>query len=168
MEMVYDNPKAVPEKTAFGILSSVGPIVNYNPEMVEKSLKKAGFEFNQDSFVRLEKAKNWIETYNPNKNFKLLPEFNQAYFDTLSDFDREVISKLVDYVEHNEFTEKEIQQFLYNIINDDSASKKENLERQKVQFKNLYNMLFGLDAGPRLYLYLSAVDKTKYVHLLKK
>ena len=167
MEMVLDNPKDAPEKTAFGILASVGPIVNYNQEMVKLALKKAGFEFDEQSFDRLEKAKNWIETYNPSKNFKLLSDFNANYYANLNDFDKNVISKLVDYIENNEFTEKEIQQFLYDIINDPNASKKENLERQKQQFKNLYNMLFGLDAGPRLYLYLSAVDKSKYVHLLK-
>ena len=168
IDMVLENAMAEKEKTAFGILSSVAPIVNYQPELLKKALGRAGVEFEENSLTRLSKAKNWIENYNPDKNYKLIAEFNKEYFDTLSAEEKQVLSQIAEYVRNNEFTEKDIQNFIYSVINDPNASKKENVERQKLNFKNLYNMLFKRDDGPRLYLYLSAVEKEKYLHLLEE
>jgi lysyl-tRNA synthetase class 1 len=168
LEMVWDDPMKEQEKTAFGVLSSVSPIVNYKPDLLKKSLAKAGFEFNDNSLARLSKAKNWIENYNADKNYKLLSDFNETYYGTMSDAEKQVLSSIAEYSRANDFTEKDIQQYIYSVINDPNATKKENVERQKLNFKNLYNMLFGRDDGPRLYLYLAAVDKEKYLHLLAK
>ena len=60
----------------------------------------------------------------------------------------------------------EVQAYLYSIINDPNLTKKENMAKQMKFFKVFYNVLFGQDAGPRLYLFLSAVDKNKYMELL--
>ena len=38
--------------------------------------------------------------------------------------------------------------------------------RQQKFFKVFYNLLFGTDMGPRLYLFLSAIDKEQYLYLL--
>ena len=142
--------------------------VLHQPELLKKALSRAGVEFEENSLTRLSKAKNWIENYNPDKNYKLTAEFNKEYFDTLSAEEKQVLSQIAEYVRNNEFTEKDIQNFIYSVINDPNASKKENVERQKLNFKNLYNMLFKRDDGPRLYLYLSAVEKEKYLHLLEE
>ena len=158
----------VEEKTAFGILSSIGPVVDYNPESLQKALCKAGFEFKDNSIDRLEKAKLWISRYNPDKNYALLNQFNAEYYDLLGQEAKSMLAELANYIQNNEFTEKDIQQHLYNVINDPNATKKENVERQKANFKHMYNMLFGRDDGPRLYLYLAAVDKENYLHLLTK
>ena len=74
--------------------------------------------------------------------------------------------RLAEFLKENQPTDKEIQQFLYSIINDANLTKKENIERQKVNFKNLYNLLFGRNDGPRLYLFLSAAEKQDYLFLL--
>ena len=47
-------------------------------------------------------------------------------------------------------------------------SKKENQQRQQTYFKIFYNMLFGRDAGPRLYLYLAVADAKDCVKLLQE
>ena len=166
VDLVLNNPNKIQEKTAFGILSSIAPVVDYNPEKLASALKKAGFEYTENSSARLQRAKNWISTYNPDKHYKLLPEFNSEYYNNLNDEQKNVIKTLKDYIQNNEFTEKDIQLYLYSVINDPNATKKENVERQKTNFKNMYNMLFGRDDGPRLYLYLSAVEKSTYLNLL--
>ena len=77
------------------------------------------------------------------------------------------IKSLHDFLaEHESFTEQEIQQYLYSIINKPELTKKENTVRQQRFFAVFYNVLFGTDKGPRLYLFLSAIDKAKYLNLL--
>lgn len=158
----------IEEKTAFGSIASIAPIVDFNALALKPALARAGVEFLDNSLVRLDKVKNWIEVYNPNKKYTLLKEFNSEYFVTLSDEHKEILAKLFDYASKNQFTEKEIQQVLYDIINDTNLTKKENIERQKQNFKNFYNMLFGRDDGPRLYLFLAAANKDDYLKLIAK
>ncbi len=153
-------------KTPFGNLVSIAPVVNFNIQMLRASLAKAGVEFEENSENRVEKAKNWINLYNPDKEFKLLGSFNGEYFGNMTSEEKEVLHKLKEFLANSESTEKEIQQYLYDIINDASLTKKENVARQNQNFKNIYNMLFGTDNGPRLYLFLSAVDKKNYIELL--
>ncbi|NCC70791.1 hypothetical protein EOM09_04365, partial [bacterium] len=165
-KLILDDATQMQEKTPFGSLASVAPIVDFNPTATFMALKKAGIEINQNSSERLTKVKNWIEIYNPEKKYDLLPKFNNIYYDSLDDNSKQVFSKLYEFISKNDFTEKEIQSFLYSIINDENATKKENILNQQVNFKNIYNMLFGRDDGPRLYLYLAAAEKNKYLNLL--
>ena len=166
VELLFDESK-IEEKTAFGSISALAPIVDFNAVSLKTALARAGVEFKANSGVRLEKVKNWIEVYNPSKKYVLLNEFNAKYYATLSDEHKATLHALADFVEANEFTEKEIQQYLYDIINDATLTKKENVERQKQNFKNFYNMLFGRDDGPRLYLFLAAANKSEYINLIK-
>jgi lysyl-tRNA synthetase class 1 len=157
----------IPEdKISFGNIAGVAPVVDFNIELLTKALQKAGIEFKQNSTDRVGKVKNWIEEYNPNKKYVLLDGKNQEYFESLSEEEKKIIKTLHDYISSQNFTEKEIQLYLYSVINDESLSKKENVSRQQQNFKNIYNLLFGRDDGPRLYLFLSAVDKAKYLDLL--
>ena len=41
------------------------------------------------------------------------------------------------------------------------------MARQQKFFKVFYNLMFGQDMGPRLYLFLAAIDKEKYIKLLE-
>ncbi|MDD4408830.1 MAG: lysine--tRNA ligase [Clostridia bacterium] len=162
------DKKKTKTKTAFSHIATIAPIVDFNENLTKKSLNKAGFEFEPHSFSRLKLTKNWIEIYNPDKKYVLLEQFNNEFYDTLSEEEKNAISAIYDFIENNNFTEQEIQQKLYSIINDSNLSKKENIARQKTYFKNFYNMLFGKDDGPRLYLYLAAANKENYLKLLKQ
>lgn len=153
-------------KTSFGNIVGIAPVVDFNPKKLSSALSKAGIDFDINSLPRVGKAKNWIEKYNPNKKYDLLEDFNKEYFDTLTVEEQGIICKLNESLMSRDSTESEIQQYLYSVINDPNLSKKDNVLRQKQNFKNIYNMLFGTDDGPRLYLFLSAVDKNKYSHLL--
>jgi len=107
----------------------------------------------------------WLENYSPDKIYKLLPDFNKKYFSTLNPEQKSVLVKLKDFLAVAR-TEKAIQEFLYQIINDPAVAKKENQLRQQTYFRIFYQMLFGRDDGPRLYLFLSTADKKNYLKLL--
>ena len=85
----------------------------------------------------------------------------------MQDDEKVAVAKLCEYLTDAEkVEEKEVQSFLYSIINDPNLTKKENTVKQMRFFKVFYNLLFGQDSGPRLYLFLAAVDKNKYLPLL--
>lgn len=154
-------------KVPFGVLASVATIVDFNPEKVRNILAKIGVEFKKEDESRLLRVKNWITKHQPSKLYKLLPEKNQAFIDTLLEEDKEILNKLYVFLrDTEELNEKLVMEFLYSIINDPSLTKKENQVKQQKYFKIFYNVLFGTDMGPRLYLFLSAIDKDQYLHLL--
>ena len=155
-------------KVPFGVLASVAPIVDFNAQAVKDILAKIGVEFDERDEERLLRVKNWITKHQPSKMYKLLAEKNTAYYETLADEEKECLKKLHDYLETaGTLTEKEIQQYLYDLINKPELTKKENTARQQRFFAVFYNVLFGSDKGPRLYLFLAAIDKSKYLHLLE-
>lgn len=162
------NGLDTPSKVPFGVLASVATIVDFNPQSVKEILAKIGVEFSERDEERLLRVKNWITNHQPSKMYKLLETPNVEYYATLSDEEKLALTSLADYIESREFVaEQEIQQFLYSIINKPELTKKENTVRQQRFFAVFYNALFGTDKGPRLYLFLSAISKEKYLHLLK-
>lgn len=168
---VYDlcmiDGKNATSKVPFGVLASVATIVDFNPQAVGEILNKIGVEFGPLDEKRLQRVKNWICNHQPAKLYKLLPDKNADYYAEITEEEKGVVKKLFDYLTATDkIEEKEVQSFLYSIINDDALTKKENMVRQQRFFKIFYNLLFGQDMGPRLYLFLAAIDKEKYVHLL--
>ena len=169
---VYDlalfNGKETRSKVPFGVLASVAPIVDFKPELVKKILNQIDVGFIPEDEERLERVKNWITVHQPSKMYKLLNEKSGEYYATLNDEQKAAVKALHDYLAGAErVKEKDVQSFIYSIINDPNLSKKENMARQQSFFKVFYNLLFGLDAGPRLYLYLAAADKNDYLKLLE-
>lgn len=168
---VYDyaliNGKNTRSKVPFGVLASVATVVDFRPEPVRQLLNKIDVEFTAQDEERLLRVKNWISDHQPSKMYKLLTQKNSAFYETLEDDKKAAVKKLHDYLLAEEnVKEKEVQQFIYSIINNPELSKKENMAIQQQYFKAFYNLLIGQDAGPRLYLFLAAVDKAQYLHLL--
>jgi lysyl-tRNA synthetase class 1 len=106
-----------------------------------------------------------LENYGADRIYKVLPARNERFYATLSPEQKGVLAKLKNFLTEAH-TEKEIQEFLYGIINDPYTAKKENQLRQQAYFKVFYQMLFGRDDGPRLYLFLATADKRDYLPLL--
>lgn len=145
----------------FSTLATVAPLANFDYKLVAKMLDtKVDAE-------RIGKVKFWLENYAPEKIYKLIDTFNKDFYSVLGDKEKETLASLKKFLETKR-TETEIQEFLYSIINNPSATKKENIAAQQRYFKIFYNMLFGRDDGPRLYLYLALTDFQKYAHLLSK
>ena len=147
----------------FGTLATVGPIVNFDAELVRKFLKLDA----KTDLSRLERVRYWLENYAPEKIYKLRDNFNTEFYKTLSKTEQGTLLKLHEYLSGGAREESEIQQFLYDIINDPALEKKQNVEIQKRYFKIFYNMLFGRDDGPRLYLYLAAAPRESVLKLVK-
>ncbi len=169
---VYDfcliNGKNTRSKVPFGVLASVATVVDFNAEPVKKLLEKIDVEFTSQDEERLLRVKNWIVDHQPSKMYKLLKEKNSAYYETLNEEQKAAVKSLHGYLASQEkITEKEVQSFIYSIINDQTLTKKENMVRQQSFFKVFYNLLIGVDAGPRLYLFLSAVERSEYLFLLE-
>ena len=155
---LFKNSKAA-KKASFGTLAVVAPLANFDRPLIEKML---GTKVDNE---RIWKVKFWLENYAPEKIYKMRETFNAEFYSTLDPAECQVVSRLAAFLREKR-TEKKIQEFIYEIINDPSLSKRENLVEQQRYFKIFYNMLFGRDDGPRLYLYLAIADKAKYSKLL--
>lgn len=153
------------DRANFGTLATVGPLANFNPALTKKMLTAANVTALNHFDERLAHVQYWLEKYMPERIYQLLPAFNQNYYQTLTAPEKDVLQKLADFLRTPQ-SEKAIQEFLYQIINDTTLSKKDNQKRQQAYFKIFYNMLFGRDDGPRLYLYLAVADANQYLKLL--
>ena len=154
-------------ETSFNTISSLAPIVNFNHESLKKAISALDLEWTPRADERFEKATYFINTYQPEKLFKLLEEKNTAYAETVSEEEKVVVRKLYDYLLNAETVkDKEVQKFIYDCVNNPELTKKENMAIQQRYFKIFYNLLFGTDAGPRLYLFFAASEKSSYIELL--
>ncbi len=155
------------DETSFSTIANLAPIVNFNRDSLVKAIKKLDLEWTPRADERFEKATYFIQTYQPEKMFKLLSEKNAEFASTLGEEEREVVSKLYSYLKaQTEVKDKEVQQFIYDTVNNPELSKKENMAIQQKYFKIFYNLLFGTDSGPRLYLFFAASEKDSYLELL--
>ncbi len=155
------------DETSFSTIANLAPIVDFNYEALVKAVKKLDLEWTERADERFEKATYFIKTYQPEKMFKLLDSKNAEFASTLGDEEKQVVSKLYNYLKAQaEVKDKEVQQFIYDCVNNPNLSKKENMAVQQKYFKIFYNLLFGTDSGPRLYLFFAASDKSKYIELL--
>ena len=154
-------------ETSFNTISSLAPIVNFNRDSLVKAIKALDLEWTPRADERFEKATYFIKTYQPEKIFHLLTEKNTEFADSLQEEEKEVVRKLYNYLKENEtIKDKEVQQFIYDCVNNPNLTKKENMAVQQKYFKIFYNLLFGKDSGPRLYLFFAASDKSTYINLL--
>ena len=137
-------------------------------KIFKEILAKVGVDFKEEDKSRLERVKNWITVHQPSKLYKLLNDRNDEFYNGLETEEKDAVKKLCSYLEANEtIDEKDVQQFLYSVINVEGLTKKENMLRQQRFFKVFYNLMFGTDMGPRLYLFLVAIDKKEFINLLK-
>ena len=151
-------------------LASFGSIVDFNPKMLETIFAKIGSPYQQEDFSeRLGLAKYWMEQCSPESMNRLLPEKNQVYYDSLEEPARAAVRLLHDYLAAGGHTLEELEAYLYEIPKriygetDDKTKKK----LQGQFFKDVYSLLIGKPKGPRLYLFLYAINAVSYTHLQK-
>jgi lysyl-tRNA synthetase class 1 len=138
-----------------------GSVVNFNPAVLETVFDKIGTPFKREQFAaRLERAKNWLEMCSPDSVNRLFETPNHEYYNTLTNEQKRDIATLCTNLSDNEYTLDELNTMLYAVTEKDKAL-------QAAFFKNVYNLLIGKDKGPRLYLFLYALEREQYLHLLK-
>ncbi len=156
-----------PSTVSAQLLFSLGSIVNFDKELTFDLYKKVEPQVSKkDLEDRLSKIKFWAETYSPESITKLLPQKNIEYFNTLSDKEKQSVKETYKKLLENEYELDELQQLLYAIPKDETKTDKENKETQQRYFEIIYMLLIGKTSGPRLYLFLGALDKNMYLPLL--
>ena len=152
-------------------LVDLGSTVNFNSGMMENLFNKIGTPYKVQQFDELlQKAKYWIKTCSPESEYKINKKRNFRYWETMSPEEKECVGQLRDFIAAGGYTQESLKTELYAIPKRVFPDKAENkIELKVVQgkfFTDLYNLLFSRSKGPRLYLYLFAVDPSKYLYLL--
>lgn len=151
------------------LLVQLGSVVNFNVPMLEIVFEKIGTPYKLADFSdRLERAKFWLEQCSPENVNRLRTTRNWELYNTLSDSEKEQIKQLHAFLTGDGYSLDELNSELYAIpkriltLSDDKALK----AAQGSFFKTVYKLLIDKERGPRLYLFLFAVDKNSYLKLL--
>jgi len=157
------------ETVPMGLLVQLGSVVDFNVPMLETVFEKIGTPYKQEQFAdRLSRAKYWLEQCAPENANKLRTGRNWEVYETLSEEEKTEIRLLFETISKGGYDLDGLNSLLYAIPReafadlDDKAIK----DKQKDFFRNVYRLLIDKEQGPRLYLFLYAIEKERYVGLL--
>ena len=159
------------ETVPMGLLVQLGSVVDFNIPMLETVFEKIGTPYKYEQFAdRLDRAKYWLEQCAPDQVNKLRVTRNFEIYNSLSDDEKKEIELLHAYLSKGGYTLDELNTQLYDIpkqVFDVTAITDKELKKiQGAFFKNVYRLLIDKEKGPRLYLFLYAIDPERYVGLL--
>lgn len=157
------------ETVPMSLLVQLGSIVNFNVPMLETVFAKIGTPYKEAQFAdRLDRAKFWLEQCAPDQVNRLRKTRNFEVFETLDENEKKEISLLYAYLKKGGYTLDELNTELYAIPKAvfGELPEKELKGVQGAFFKNVYRLLIDKERGPRLYLFLFAIDPAEYVGLL--
>ena len=144
-----------------------GQVAQWDQEKVIKLLEKLKIVYDKESIEsRLKRARNWLERYNPDQKASLLENVNQGYLKQMAPKSMEQVRELKRKLEGNVYSTEELEKILYDIPKATGADPKEIRLLQRAFFKDVYNLLFGKDKGPRLATFLWLADRKKILKLL--
>ena len=153
-----------------GLLVQLGSVVDFNVPMLETVFGKIGTPYKAADFMdRLDRAKYWLEHCAPDQVNRLRTTRNWDIFGTLSAEEREEVRLLHEYLSKDGYTLDELNTSLYAIparVWGLEPGTKELKAKQGAFFKNVYQLLIDKQKGPRLYLFLYAIEKARYLGLL--
>lgn len=152
----------------FSYLATFLPIVNFDKRLLKELLEKEDIDTNTEQFSdRLRLAEYWVNNYGVEYQVNLLSERNIDFYNNLTDIEKTWLRKTIEVLDNDFKTANELQTALYDVVKDEVLVDKELKQAQKNYFRILYNMLLGVDQGPKLGLFLMAVDKNKIKLLLE-
>jgi lysyl-tRNA synthetase class 1 len=153
-----------------GLLVQLGSVVDFNIPMLETVFEKIGTPYKEAEFAeRLAKAKYWLENCAPDQVNRLRDFRNWEVYSTLSDAEKAEVKSLFEYIKEGGYSLDDLNKKLYAIpkeIHGEDMDEKALKALQGTFFKNIYKLLIDKEKGPRLYLFLYAIDPQKYVGLL--
>ncbi len=159
-----------PATVPMALLVQLGSVVNFNVPMLETVFEKIGTPYKEADFRdRLDRAKFWLEQCAPDQVNRLRTTRNFEVWNGLSDEEKKSIELLHAYIAKGGYTLDELNTELYAIpkqIFGTALSDKELKAVQGAFFKNVYKLLIDKERGPRLYLFLYAIESERYVGLL--
>ena len=129
---------------------------------------KIGTPYKYEDFAqRLELAKYWLYQCAPESANKLRDYRDFDLYNTFSEEEKKEIALLYDYIAAGEYDLDSLNTKLYDIPKEVFGYDVENLKQIQGQFfKNVYKLLISKERGPRLYLFLYAIDRERFMHLL--
>lgn len=158
------------ETVSMQLLVSLGSIVDFNVPMLETVFDKIGTPYKYEEFKeRLDRAKFWLEQCSPESVNKLRETRNFEVYAELDEQEKQAVKMLFDYLSTEGYTLDDLNAELYAIpkrIYGEDMDQKVLKGIQGKFFKNVYRLLIDKEQGPRLYLFLFAVEKDRYVKLL--
>ena len=151
----------------FNYLATFLPMVNFDEELLKELLGKDSVITDTKEYKeRLERARYWVENYGLDYQVKLLDNKNIEVYNTLNEEELLWLDKTIEILNNNYNTSDELQSALYAVVKDKEYEEKELKTRQKRYFQILYNLLLNENKGPKLGLFLMAIDKEKIISLL--
>ena len=159
------------EPVPMSLLVQLGSVVDFNIPMLETVFEKIGTPYKYEQFAdRLDRAKYWLEQCAPDQVNRLRVTRNFEVFDALSPEEKQSVALLHDYIAAGGYTLDDLNTRLYDIPKQvyDVAGLSDK-ELKKVQggfFKTVYKLLINKEKGPRLYLFLYAIQPERYIRLL--
>ena len=172
MNVVFDDcliEGRRPETVPMSLLVQFGSIVDFNIPMLEKVFEKVGTPYKAEDFKeRLPKAKYWLENCSPESVYRLRETRNFDVYNSLSDSEKAEITRLHEVLKAGGYDLDGLQTLLYAIPREtlNIVDEKMLKSAQGAFFKNVYRLLIDKERGPRLYLFLYAIDKDSYMKLL--
>lgn len=175
IELTLTGNKSV-STVPMNLLVQLGSVVNFRSDMIKLLFEKIGYEYSQEVIdSRVSLAQYWVEQCAPDKKNTICAYRNWEAFDSFNDEEKADIKALFDFLSTDNYTLDELQSELYGIIKrnfpegtdfDVQPAKGEVRKKQSKFFANAYRLLINKEAGPRLYLFLFAIDKAEYLKLL--
>ena len=151
----------------FSYLATFLPIVNFNEDLLSKLMEKENIDTTSSYYnERLTRAKYWVENYGKEYQVNLLENKNEEYFNTLTEEEKSWIVKTLEILEKDFSTSDELQTEIYGVVKYLTADPQELKKYQKRFFEILYNLLLGKSQGPKLGIFLLAIDNAKLTNLL--
>ena len=158
------------ETVSMQLLVSLGSIVDFNIPMLETVFEKIGTPYKYEEFKeRLERARFWLEQCSPESVNRLRETRGFEVYNGLDEQEKEAIKMLFEYLSTEGYSLDDLNSELYAIpkrIYGEDLDQKTLKGIQGKFFKNVYKLLIDKEQGPRLYLFLYAVEKERYVKLL--
>lgn len=158
------------DTVSMSLLVQLGSIVNFNVPMIETMFEKIGQNYKYEQFKsRLDRAKYWLENCSPENVNKLRETRNWEVYNNLSDIEKKQIEMLHTFLAKGGYTLDELNTELYDIPKRCLEAEVSDKELRTIQgsfFKNVYMLIMNKEKGPRLYLFLYAVDVNSYLKLL--
>ena len=146
-------------------IAAFAPIVNFDLDMLVELLNKMGESCTRDQIKeRFERVSYWLKNYSPESINTLLDSKNVDFYATMNEEEKGWIKSLVESIKSKDYSVEEMQALLYEIPKVNGEPDK---ARQKRFFEVVYNLLLGKAKGPRLYLFLSAIDRQSLISLLE-
>ena len=158
------------ETVPMGLLVQLGSVVNFNEDMLETVFEKIGTPYKREQFGdRLQRAKFWLEQCAPEQVNKLRTLRNWDVYNALCEEEKREIEMLHAFLSTDGYTLDDLNAELYAIpkrVYGEEHTDKELKGFQGAFFKNVYKLLIDRERGPRLYLFLYAINKEDYIGLL--